>query len=338
MDGVTVILCCHNSAARVREALRYLAMQTGTGAVPWEVVVVDNASRDNTAELARAGWQGVHTAPLRVVNEPQPGLAFARRRGISEARYRYLTFIDDDNWVAPDWVETVRRIFDEQPRVGILNGVSEPVFDGECPAWFSRFQTSYAVSPPDWKTGDITEFRGWLWGAGLSLRRQTWDDLVAAGWQWQLTGRRGSALNSGEDSELCLAAKAAGWRLWYDPRLRLRHHIPAARLEWSYLRRVSRASGEASVIHDLYRSEGRAHWWRAVAGSLKTAVGAPLGGIALIRGTGSWRVLSMDRELGRLSALWRLRREYPQLAATIGQTCRRLAERPNCYHARGCEP
>ncbi|MBL8290710.1 MAG: glycosyltransferase [Bryobacterales bacterium] len=324
MDGVSVVVCCHNSASRLPTALRHLSEQRGTAGVPWEVVVVDNASQDATAQVARDCWNGHRPAPLRVVHEPNPGLAHARLRGIAESRFEYITFVDDDNWVSSTWVAEVARVFTTYPDAGLCNGVSEAVCDQPLPPWFRRFQISYAVSPPDWPSEDVTSSRGWLWGAGLSLRRSAWNQLADAGWRWQLTGRLGSALSSGEDSELCLALTAAGWRLRYDRALRLQHHIDAYRLDWTYLRRLERSSGEASVIHDLYGERPSAAWWPPALSACKTALGASLAGLALLGPPGSWRVLSMDRHLGRLAALRRLRNQYPRLAAEIAETCRRL--------------
>lgn len=48
-----------------------------------------------------------HPAPLRVVLEPRLGSNLARERGLREARYELVSFIDDDNWVNENWVSTV---------------------------------------------------------------------------------------------------------------------------------------------------------------------------------------------------------------------------------------
>ena len=58
----------------------------------WEVVVVDNASTDDTAAVAQC-LAGRGPAPLRVVSEPQLGLAYARARGIAEARDDIISFV-----------------------------------------------------------------------------------------------------------------------------------------------------------------------------------------------------------------------------------------------------
>ena len=246
--GLSVVVCCHNSAKRLPETLAHLARQEVSPEVPWEVIVVDNASTDDTARVAEALWPDDAPAPLRVVQELEPGLSHARRRGIAEARYGIIGFVDDDNWLAPDWVQRAVEVMAEHPEVGACGGYSEAVCQVPPPDWFERYKWIYAVGPESQAEGEVPL----LWGAGLILRRSAWDHLVSSGFRSHLTGRKGAALSAGEDTEVCLALRLAGWKLWYDPRLRLKHFIPAARLDWSFLRRLHRGSAASTVGHDPY--------------------------------------------------------------------------------------
>ena len=168
--SVSVIICCHNSAKRLPETLRHLAAQQVPAAIPWEVVVIDNASTDDTATLAPAIWPASALAPLRVVAEPQAGLRHARIRGIREARHEIISFIDDDNWVAPDWVQRVEALF-ANPEVGAAGGRSEAVTEIPPPPWFESIQELYAIGRQHPRDGDVTDASGTLlWGAGLNLR------------------------------------------------------------------------------------------------------------------------------------------------------------------------
>src|SRR5262245_13852353 len=120
--GVSIIICCHNSAARLPETLAHLAVQKTPPNLPWEVVIVDNASTDDTAEAARTFWPKDHPRPLRIVREESLGLSQARIKGLAEARYEYITFADDDNWLCPEWIQTVAATFQLHPEVGMLSG------------------------------------------------------------------------------------------------------------------------------------------------------------------------------------------------------------------------
>ena len=51
---------------------------------------------------------------------PRAGQSFARLRGLAEARYEFLSFIDDDNWVCEDWVQIAYSQMLAHPDVGLL--------------------------------------------------------------------------------------------------------------------------------------------------------------------------------------------------------------------------
>ena len=253
--GVSVVICCHNSAKRLPETLKHLAAQQVSEGIPWEIVVIDNASTDNTAEMALRHQAIFHPIPLRVIDEPVAGLSHARERGVREARHEIISFIDDDNWVAADWVNHVNAIFAQQPDVGVCGGKVDAVCEIDPPAWFEWIKGFYAVGSQHPRSGDITNAPGTLlWGAGLSMRTSVVRKLLDDGFVFLLSGREGNHLLSGEDTELCFALRTLGWHLWYDDSLRLLHFIPKERLRWDYTRRLMHGMGKSSVLFDLYLS------------------------------------------------------------------------------------
>lgn len=251
--GVSIVICCHNSIQRLPPTLEHLKIQTVPANIPWEVIVVDNASTDQTAETALNLWGNFQGAPLRVVSESKLGLSNARKRGFQEAQYEFVSFIDDDNWVAPDWVNHVYDIMVSHPEVGACGGQTEAVCETVPPDWFDRHKKSFAVGKQFDVSGDITDTRGYLWGAGLTIRKIAWNFLEINGFHFALSDRKGNLLLSGGDSELCFALRLAGWRLWYDERLHLQHYIPSSRLNWRYLRRLFFAFGVSSPYLSAYR-------------------------------------------------------------------------------------
>jgi glycosyltransferase involved in cell wall biosynthesis len=85
-DGVSVVICCYNSADKISQALTCLQEQEYDQSILWEVILVDNASDDNTAIVARQIWKHLEI-PLRILNESQKGLSNARKKGINESNY-----------------------------------------------------------------------------------------------------------------------------------------------------------------------------------------------------------------------------------------------------------
>jgi hypothetical protein len=231
--------------------------------------------------------------------------------------------VDDDNWLAPDWVETAARVMEAHPAVGALGGLSQAVFEAPPAAWLEPFKALLAIGPAGVAGGDITQAPGLLWGAGLVVRKEAWLRLERVGFVPALVGRAGAALSTGEDTELCLALRLAGWRLWYEPGLRLQHYMPAGRLSWAYLRRLHRTNGAATVHHDPYYfalrrqtpdrlAPLRRRWWWQVLASLRSIAGAPgaLGRYLAGPPEGDALAIQLDTRLARLGALLRLRGHY----------------------------
>jgi glycosyltransferase involved in cell wall biosynthesis len=255
-NGVSVCIPCFNSSARLPETLRHLQRQLVPPDVPWEVILVDNASTDDTSELARNVWGDSIPIQLRIVPEPRPGLIFARMRAIEQSSYEYVAFVDDDNWVCEKWVALVYELMYTHPTIGACGGCGEPIFEGNSiPAWFRDFADQFATGSQGSGPGYVPITRGYLYGAGLSIRRSAWIELQLNGFEFQLTGRKGSTLASGEDLELCYALQLAGWQLWYDPRLTFQHFISIPRMEWGYLIQMIRGFGRARPWWYLYADQ-----------------------------------------------------------------------------------
>jgi len=336
--GVSVVICCHNSAKILPETLTCLANQQTAGSVIYEVIVVDNVSTDGTAQVAERTWPQNHSIPLRVVREPQLGLSYARHCGVGAAKYEVISFIDDDNRVCPEWIQLVAEAMSRHPEVGACGGCNEAVCETSPPGWFARYQWCYAVGEQWTEPGDITQTRGYLWGAGLSIRKTAWEQLMSNGFRSLLVDRKGSSLGAGGDAELCFALRLAGWRLWYEPRLRLRHFITERRLNWQYLRMLNRGFGAASVGTDPYEIAlrdnrlGIKEWlrrtwcWRTLA-TLKSLVRHPVKLLLSFQRPleNDPDVLVLENHWGRLAELLRKCRRYNQSVREVRQALWRRA-------------
>lgn len=103
---VSVIVPARNAAATIAEQLDALAAQTFTQ--PWELLVADNGSTDNTVEIALGHSDRFES--LRVVEASQrAGSAHARNEAARHARAGVLCFCDSDDIVAPGWLEALTR-------------------------------------------------------------------------------------------------------------------------------------------------------------------------------------------------------------------------------------
>jgi glycosyltransferase involved in cell wall biosynthesis len=91
-----------------------------------EILVVNNASTDKTAEVAASFPR------VRVVNEPNKGLTKARQRGLTEAAGDLLAFVDADSLVQKNWFNIMNREFTADNKLVCLSG---PYIYYDTPAW-----------------------------------------------------------------------------------------------------------------------------------------------------------------------------------------------------------
>ena len=106
MNGISVIVCCYNSAWIIERCLNALLAQQVPSSVLWEIIVVNNASTDDTERIANKVLQKGHIS-YQLINEPKAGLLNARKCGIRAARYSYTIFCDDDNVLCDIYVSTM---------------------------------------------------------------------------------------------------------------------------------------------------------------------------------------------------------------------------------------
>ena len=251
--GITVLICTYNGAKLLPETLKHLAAQEVPAGIDWEIVLVSNASNDNTMSLASSLWTKLGSnVPLRVLDEPKPGKPFAIERGFAEARYSYICIVDDDNWLAPNYLALACQIMDEHPQIGALGGAIDAVCEITPPAWFAKYAGHYAVGKQGERSGDLTLTERFICGAGCVVRKNAWEKVQRAGFKSLLVKYPG-VRGSGEDVEMCYALILAGYAIWYDERLHFRHFISANRLTWNYLHSLYKSNSGSDVDLRPYR-------------------------------------------------------------------------------------
>lgn len=197
---------------------------------------MNNNSTDNTESVAKEQWEANDKpTELIIIQEKTPGLSNARIKGMNEAKYELLIFCDDDMWLDSHYIEHAYDVMNSDSQIGVLGGRSQAVFEGEEPFWFSTYQGGYAIGVQALDSGDVTK-RGYVWGAGMVLRKSVFINLITNGFSFYCTDRKGKLLSSGGDSEICKWFILAGYKLWYDEKLKFRHFMPKNRLTKEHLK------------------------------------------------------------------------------------------------------
>lgn len=247
--GISVIICCYNSADRLPETLKHLAAQRVSEKIKWEVIIVDNASSDSSSKIAQQEWAKykINQIPFNVVNESCRGLRYAREKGLICAKYEYLLYCDDDNWLAPQYLSMVFEILTHDAQIGVLGGCG--TFEPEKPVWqdIEKFKSNYVNGSQPYAAE-----QHWVYGAGSTYKKSILTYLYSQSWQPITKGRTGNKLSSGEDVEICFICFLLGYKIIADDRLSFKHFVPIKRQNETYITNMSFWHGYTNVLLNGY--------------------------------------------------------------------------------------
>jgi glycosyltransferase involved in cell wall biosynthesis len=240
---ISIIVCTRDRARVLPRALRAAAGQVTD--FPFEILVVDNGSRDDTRAVVER--LSADMASVRYVHEPEAGLSRARNRGAADARAPLLVYLDDDAEPVPGWLAAVRAAFRETP-AAIVGGPILARFEVPPPPWLTEHLSLLSCQDLG-SERRLVDRPPYVFGANLAVRR---DDLVRLGGFDVSLDRLGKKLLQDEDTDLCERVLAGGRTIVYEPRAGVLHWIPPERVTREYLRRRAFDTGR-SVGHRLRR-------------------------------------------------------------------------------------
>lgn len=279
MMRASVVLCTHNRAGRLDAALRSAVEQDAEGAA-FEIIVVDNASTDDTRDVA-----GRFADRVRYIHEPKLGLANARNTGWQNANSRIVAYLDDDAIAEPGWLGAILRVFERPAPPGCAGGPVRPIWEAARPPWLADELLS-ALTILDWPGGAhaITDLdKQWLAGANLAVRREV---LERVGGFAPGLDRSGVRLLSSGDVFLQRQIAVLGQVVWYEPDIAAQHTVPASRLTRDWFRERYWAQGLSDAMMQILEQDLRNHparRLRAAAGRALRLLSSPRDVASLLR-------------------------------------------------------
>ncbi len=227
---VTVILCTYNRCQSLAKALESVAHSEMPESGSWEVLVVDNNSKDATRNVVAEAAER-YPGRFRYLFEPQQGKSYALNAGIRESHGKVLAFMDDDVVVDSHWLQKLTAIFEQAGWEG-AGGRILPEGSFVPPRWLS-VDGKYALAPLAlFDLGlEPGELREPPIGTNMAFRKEVFEKL--GGFRTDLGPSPGSEARS-EDMEFGDRVLGAGQRLWYEPSAVVYHSLPANRLTREY--------------------------------------------------------------------------------------------------------
>lgn len=222
-DGVAVVVPCHNYAHWLGECLRSLALQQ---MYPSEVVVVDDASTDNTSEVAESFRQQFEIEGMRykvIRHERNEGVAASRNHGVQACASLYIVCLDADDRLNPFYLRACRDAMVKDRGVGVAYsglGVIQPDGNVYTNAWPGKFD--------------------WEWQAGAEVPPHT---TIPTGamfrrTMWERSGGYRQKYAPGEDAEFYTRGLSLGFtavKVSESPFIEYRNHGEGAHLKRKYV-------------------------------------------------------------------------------------------------------
>lgn len=246
----SVVIPTYNRAADLRESLASIAGQATTS--PWEVIVVDNNSTDDTRAVVEAAVP-TFPVPLRYVFEQEQGRSAAMNTGIRAATGAIIVTTDDDVRIEEDWLDRAAEALDILD-CDYVGGQVLPLWGSPRPAWIPDHGgrqwavialLDYGDSPiPFFKFAHRVPL-----GVNMAFRREAFDR--AGLWNTSVGRKKGTLLGQ-EVREWMMRAQAAGLRGYYTPSMVVRHVIQRDRLNKRYFRRWYYWNGISRAL--MYRN------------------------------------------------------------------------------------
>lgn len=232
---MSIVIVSWNTRDALARALSSIRAQAG---VSVEVLVVDNASADGSAELVRSRFSEVRL----FAQDRNRGFAAANNVGLNEARGEVLLCLNPDASLRPGALSALVSWFRGRPERDGVVGCALEDGAGRPERTYGRFPAAREFVSRPFRRESAAEGGGarrvdWVTGAFLAMRRA----VVAAGVRFD----EGYPLYV-EDVDLCRQAKRAGFDVWYEPRDWARHDRGGAPA--GAARRRLRRLGEARFL------------------------------------------------------------------------------------------
>jgi cellulose synthase/poly-beta-1,6-N-acetylglucosamine synthase-like glycosyltransferase len=193
---VSFVIPVRNAATHLPQCLSSIAANLD---VPGdcEILVVDNGSSDDSADIARRFG-------ALVIDRPDVRVGGCRNAGAAVSRGTVLAFVDADNEIAPGWLRACTSAF-EEPNLAAAGYPYRAPADA---TWVQRMYDTLRVRTADRRDVD------WLGAGNLAVRRTVFDEV----------GGFDDRLEACEDVQLCQSMRQAGYRVVSEPGMSSVHH------------------------------------------------------------------------------------------------------------------
>ncbi|TDW96643.1 glycosyltransferase family 2 protein [Dinghuibacter silviterrae] len=257
---ISVVICSYNRRDYIIDAMDSLHRQTLDRSA-FEVIVVDNNSKDDTESRCRAYISTHMETQFLFLTEKRQGASFARNTGAALAQGELLVFMDDDAVAAPDFLKRIIIFFETHPGAGGMGGRIIPRYIPAEPKWMSHFVSSL-VGNFDYSPHTV-EFAPLKYPLESNMVVRKADFDAVGGFNTELPGVKGTLRIGGEGKEFFFKLKNLGRTIWYDPEVKVEHVVEVSKLTREYMYRVASGIGRGESVRT--KAVGTGAYYKKIA-------------------------------------------------------------------------
>jgi glycosyltransferase involved in cell wall biosynthesis len=238
-NSITVSICTFNGANRLPELVNKLRQQKCS--IPFEILVVDNNSTDNTQQVLR-GLSASNGAILRTVIEKQQGITYARNRAIEESMgIPYMAFIDDDELPGPYWLQSAVDALDREGAECVGGEIRVHFPSDKCPAWMTEEILGFLGQVKNGQDAFwITDRSTPVWSGNVAYRTSLFKEGLRFDHRYN---RQRQGIGGGSDGIMFRQFLEMNCRIRYRPDMMINHLVGIEKFRKSYFLRLHFIAG-----------------------------------------------------------------------------------------------
>lgn len=242
---ISVIICSYNRERYIADALHSLIRQD-FDPNSFEVLVVDNNSKDNTEMVCRQIIASHPQWQLHYFTERQQGSSFARNTGALHARGELLVFMDDDAVAETNFLTNIAAFHSARPDIDGFGGRIIPRYIPAEPKWMSHWVSSLVGNFA--YADEVTEFSAnrYPLESNMVVTKKAFDEV--GGFSTAIPGVKGTLRIGGEGKDFFMRMKEKGYRIFYVPNIIVQHVVETEKLTKEYMYRVASGIGRGERL------------------------------------------------------------------------------------------
>jgi len=242
---ITATISTYNREKYLPKVLASLARQTISDDL-FEIVLVDNNSPGNTFEIFSDFKKENTHLKLSYFLETNQGLSFGRNRGIKEAKGKFITFIDDDAYLADDYLEVIYNYFEVNKKIAAIGSKIHLDYEDIVPTWENKYLNSLLGYFDLGNEVKVFPKNDYPRGSNMSFRSSIFEVI---GFFNTDLGRKGENLAGSEEKDIFKRIyQHPELSVVYIPNAMVYHYVPIERTTHEFIKKQALGTGKSERV------------------------------------------------------------------------------------------